>query len=156
MGWRDLAFKLEGQLHKRLLRWGVPTMEQKPVETEMYRDAIKEFVATHGAEAEYVNLDGKYSAPVEVPQSVGTLTDLLLYRPGRFDCEDYALTYKTLIAMLMGINTVGVVIDWSGAHAYNIVMTADGTVSLYEPQEGCVVEVGAEERHEFQNVTILL
>jgi hypothetical protein len=35
MGWTDLAFKLEGQLHKRLLRWGVPTMEQEPVETEL-------------------------------------------------------------------------------------------------------------------------
>jgi len=32
MGWRDLAFKLEGKLHQRLLKRGVPTMEQEPVE----------------------------------------------------------------------------------------------------------------------------
>jgi hypothetical protein len=32
MGWREFAFRLEGQLHKRLLKWGAPTMEQKPVD----------------------------------------------------------------------------------------------------------------------------
>jgi hypothetical protein len=58
--------------------------------------------------------------------------------------------------MLMGINTVGVVIDWSGAHAYNILMTADGTVNLYEPQGGYIAEPGGEDRHTFENVTILL
>jgi len=40
------------------------------------------------------------------------------------------------------VNTVGVVIDWSGGHAYNIVYLEDGSVFLYEPQTGDRPEVG--------------
>ena len=33
-----------------------------------------------------------------------------------------------------GLNNVGLVIDYSGGHAYNIIIFKDGSVKLFEPQ----------------------
>ena len=94
MGWRDLAFRLESKLHTLLLRWGAPTVKQAEVPAETYVSSIEAFCAQHDTAAETLQLDGRYVAPTTIPDDVGRIVDLLVYRPERFDCEDFALTFK--------------------------------------------------------------
>jgi hypothetical protein len=94
MGWRDLAFKLKSKLHDLLLPWGAPTIEQAGVPAETYVSSIKAYCAQHDTATEKLQLDGRYVAPTTIPDDVGRIVDLLVYRPERFDCEDYALTFK--------------------------------------------------------------
>jgi len=86
-------------------------------------------------------------------------TNLLPYRPSRFDCENFAMLFQTLSAFLFGVNSVGTVIDWSGGHAYNIVYLNDGSVLLYEPQTDEIVDVGGElsgnETYQMERVDII-
>jgi len=94
MGWRDLAFRLETWLHKRLLKWGAPTVEQAEVPAETYISSIEAYCAQHDTAVETLQLDGRYVAPTTIPDDVGRIVDLLVYRPERFDCEDFALTFR--------------------------------------------------------------
>lgn len=94
MGWRDLAFRLEGRLHALLLRWGAPTVKQAEVPAKTYISSIEAFCAQHDTAIETLQLDGRYVAPTTIPDDVGRVVDLLVYRPELFDCEDYALTFK--------------------------------------------------------------
>jgi hypothetical protein len=80
--------------------------------------------------------------------------EYLPYRPERFDCEDYASAYMTFTAFLFGTNSVGTVYDYSSEHAYNIIIYADGTMELFEPQTGKVVERG--EDYQLQSGFIVL
>jgi len=66
----------------------------------------------------------------------------LPYRPARFDCENYAFLFQTIVALVFGVNTVGVVLDFEAGHAYNIVYTNGGSLRLYEPQDAEFVQVG--------------
>jgi len=94
MGWRYLAFRLEGRLHALLLRWGAPTVKQAEVPAETYISSIEAFCAQHDTAVETLQLDGRYAPPTTIPDDVARVVDLLVYRPERFDCEDYALTFK--------------------------------------------------------------
>jgi hypothetical protein len=90
-------------------------------------------------------LDGRYFATnADGFDSMDRLDviEYLPYRPARFDCENFADLFKTISALIYGVNTVGVVIDWDGGHAYNIVYLEDGRVFLYEPQTGDRPQVG--------------
>jgi len=57
------------------------------------------------------------------------------YYRDRFDCDKYAMYLKSNIAWFFGINAVGVVLDYSSEHAYNIIFTHDKNEPLIlEPQ----------------------
>jgi len=49
-----------------------------------------------------------------------------------------------------GISTVGVVVDWSAAHAYNIVIFDDQSIAFYEPQDDTYVEPDPETDGRYQ------
>lgn len=107
-------------------------------------------------------LDGRYYAPEE--DGFDTMrrydiTEFLPYRPARFDCENFAQMFQVLSAFAFGVNSVAVVIDWSGGHAYNLVYLADGSLRLYEPQTDEVVELGDSlsdtENYTMDNVDII-
>jgi hypothetical protein len=51
-----------------------------------------------------------------------------------FDCENYAIAFKSRIDELFSLNQVGVVIDYKSMHGYNLVVFPDGNVMLLEPQ----------------------
>jgi len=90
-------------------------------------------------------LDGEYWTTTRSGFGQVAALDLienLPYRPARFDCENYAFLFQTLTAFVFGVNTVGVVLDFEAGHAYNMVYTNDGSLRLYEPQDGTFVEVG--------------
>jgi len=54
-------------------------------------------------------------------------TDHLKYVANRFDCEDFAFLFKARVSERWQLNNVGLVIDWSGQHGYNVILLNDGT-----------------------------
>jgi hypothetical protein len=51
-----------------------------------------------------------------------------------FDCENYAIAFKSRIDELFSLNQVGIVIDYKSMHGYNLVVFPDTNVMLLEPQ----------------------
>jgi hypothetical protein len=83
-------------------------------------------------------------------------TELLTYRKSKYDCENFALTLASEFQRDYGVTTVGIVIDWSGGHAYNCFCYQDGTVDLYEPQSDEWVTPGEEDKYAFEHVSIII
>lgn len=42
------------------------------------------------------------------------------YIPEQYDCDNFAMSFKSRVARYFHLNNVGLVIDMSSAHAYNI------------------------------------
>ena len=56
------------------------------------------------------------------------------YIAEQYDCDNFAFSFKARCDRKIGINTVALVIDYSGGHAYNLVCFTDAPAELYEPQ----------------------
>jgi hypothetical protein len=64
-------------------------------------------------------------------------TDTRKYLVDLFDCDKFAMYFKSRIAIEFKINAIAVILDYSSAHAYNLVILKDGNqvkYYLYEPQ----------------------
>lgn len=70
-------------------------------------------------------------------------TDRKEYVPNRFDCEDFAGVFKWMVNEVYGLNQVGLVIDWSSGHGYNVIVFPDGEVWFFEPMNDQTVSIGA-------------
>ena len=64
------------------------------------------------------------------------------YISEQYDCDNYAFSFKARCDRVIGINTVALVIDYSGGHAYNLVVFTDSPAELYEPQGDRFVDMG--------------
>jgi len=61
-------------------------------------------------------------------------TDEKRYVTEQYDCDNFAFNFKARVARKFGVNSVGLVIDYSGGHAYNLIVFSDGTWKIFEPQ----------------------
>jgi hypothetical protein len=64
-------------------------------------------------------------------------TDTRKYITDVFDCDDFATYFKARMAIEFNINAIAIVLDYSSAHAYNIVILKDCSGVkwyIYEPQ----------------------
>ena len=91
----------------------------------------------YGAGITRVALDNKYWVCSET--DFGKVvdhdpTDEKRYAADQFDCDNFSFTFKARVGRQFGINSVGVVIDHSSAHAYSLVVFLDGTAKIFEPQ----------------------
>lgn len=59
-----------------------------------------------------------------------------------YDCENFAFSFKAMVDRRFHLNQVGVVIDWSSSHAYNLVVFPTGNVMLFEPQTDSLIFIG--------------
>ncbi len=80
--------------------------------------------------------------------------DMPKYLSDTFDCDDFAVLLKGLVASFFGLNYFGVVFGKTptGYHSYNIFRTEGGLLQL-EPQTGDMGELG---EHGYQAEYILL
>jgi len=158
MVWRDVIIRIETVLRNKVVQWGVDTVSHTEVDGEWVEEQIVAYADNmgHKVDLDLIQLDGTYVSPGAIPSHFDTLLDLFIYRPSRYDCEDYAMTYKVLHALFTGVNTIGVVIDWGGGHTYNLIVLESGDVVLYEPQTGEDVAPGQEKKYAFRNVEILI
>ena len=61
----------------------------------------------------------------------------------------------TDIARKFGVNSIGLVIDYSGGHAYNLMVFSDGTWAIFEPQSDSWPTIGSG-LYKFENGYVLL
>jgi len=69
-------------------------------------------------------------------------TDTRKYITDTFDCDKFSMYFKSRIAIDFGINAIGVVIDYSAGHAYNLVIIKESqgfSWYLYEPQNDAIM-----------------
>ena len=78
------------------------------------------------------------------------------YVSEEYDCDNFAFSFKARCDRKIGINTVGLVIDYSGGHAYNLVCFTDAPVTLYEPQNDTWKEKGQSKMYTFTDGYIVL
>jgi len=125
----------------RLYNWYVP-----PFKVELYEleegelfNLVTELYKLGGLKR-WLRLDHYYYATD--PESFRRIvewdwTDTRRYTTDRFDCDKFALYFKARLALDFGVNAVGVVLDYSSAHAYNLViLKSNGRTQwmLFEPQ----------------------
>lgn len=65
------------------------------------------------------------------------------FQADRRDCDNYAELVRVNFAWRLGINSVGVVLDVSSLHAYNLVVFSDGGFGYLEPQNDQWVQLGS-------------
>ena len=136
----ELAARVRDSV-SRLYAWYVP-----PFKVELYELEEGELfnLATElyklGGLRRWLRLDRHYYATD--PESFVRIvewdwTDTRSYTIDRFDCDKFALYFKARLALDFGVNAVGVVLDYSSAHAYNLViLKSNGKTGwlLFEPQ----------------------
>ena len=73
------------------------------------------------------------------------------YAVDKFDCDAFSRVWYGRVAEDYEINGMGIVIDWSGQHSYNLLLVSDGekpatrlTCRLFEPQNLSEPKRGAE------------
>lgn len=66
------------------------------------------------------------------------LTDRKAYQSDRYDCDNFAITLSGTVAQKWDINGCGIVIDWSGGHAYSVLLINNNgqlEIAVVEPQD---------------------
>ena len=56
------------------------------------------------------------------------------YIKEKYDCENFAFSFKAIVDYYFKLNQVALVIDYKAGHAYNLVVYPDGNVMILEPQ----------------------
>ena len=110
---------------------------------EIHQWLLRDDVLTK--DVKWRQLDGKYFlCSKEVMEQIASFAwqKFLPYRKEKFDCDDFAFLFKSWVNLVYGLNNVGLVIDDSTSHAYNIVVTNDGYLRVFEPQTGKWHELG--------------
>ena len=86
---------------------------------------------------EILALDNKYQVTTQKDMKKiidWDWTDNKTYVKEKYDCDNFAFSFKAMVDRKFGVNNVGLVIDYSAGHAYNIIVFNDGAVRLFEPQ----------------------
>jgi hypothetical protein len=65
-------------------------------------------------------------------------TDSYDYIRERFDCDKFAIMFKSRVNKRFLLNQVGVVLDYGSGHAYNLIIYPDGNIMLLEPQNDVI------------------
>ena len=82
-------------------------------------------------------------------------TDNKKYVKDKYDCDNFAFSFKARVDRQFGLNNVGLVMDYSAGHAYNIIVFNDGTVKLFEPQSDRFPRMGTK-MYKFKEGLILI
>jgi len=95
-------------------------------------------------------LDRQYAAlPVETWEKIllWSRVDSPRYVSERRDCDDFAMALRGELPLKCQANGIGVVLDWSGGHAYNAILIRrdDDTIEVgaIEPQSDRLIKTGS-------------
>ena len=84
------------------------------------------------------------------------INELVTYQPQVFDCDDISTLFKSFVSLVCGLNNVGIVIDYSGRHAYNVVILSNGVVKFYEPQTNEYIRLSNTGEYQLKQGVVLL
>jgi hypothetical protein len=128
-------------LSNRLYEWYVPPFSINRVQlTEQELSAIINDLKSKGGMVAWLRLDRAYYATdLDTFKKIveWDWTDTREYLFDTFDCDKFAMYFKARVSIDFGINAIGVILDYSSAHAYNLVIVKDSKGVrwyLYEPQ----------------------
>ena len=114
-------------------------LKVKPTEVTAVKKVNKQFVQDliSGLGVDSMILDGKYYMANEsnmLNVIAWDWTEKKKFILDRYDCDDFAFTFKANVNRYYDLNQVGVVVDWSSRHAYNIILFPNRNIWLFEPQ----------------------
>lgn len=123
-------------------------------------DEIKEVVNKKYPNFQVIALDKKYAVSNMKnfkDFSKFNKVDQRPYTLDLFDCNTYALIFKSEAIKLFGLNSVGMIIDTGGHHSYSLIITKESEespieISLFEPQNDRIVEIN-KDSHKTGNYT---
>ena len=61
-------------------------------------------------------------------------TDQIQYVREKFDCENFALLFKSMVDLVFRVNQVAVIMDYISKHSYNLILFDNGKHMVFEPQ----------------------
>jgi hypothetical protein len=133
----DLVSKLYG--------WYVPpfTINTAALSEQELQNVINDLQSKGGMKG-WLRLDGTYyTTDMETFKKVveWDWTDTRKYVLNRFDCDKFAMYFKSRMAVDFHINAIGVILDYSAGHAYNLVILKDSQgvrYYLFEPQNDSI------------------
>ena len=130
-------------LASSLYEWYVPPFEVATTQlSESDLRSVVGDVYSKSRPATWLRLDGTYyTTDLDTWRKIieWDWSDTRRYVIDRFDCNSFAMYFKTRVALDFGLNAVAVVLDYSAGHAYNIIVFYSKSASrfswlLYEPQ----------------------
>jgi hypothetical protein len=128
-------------LINKLYEYYVPPFKAELVELseDEIQNVINDLKAKGGLQ-KWLRLDGTYyTTDLETFKKIidWDWTDTRQYISDVFDCDKFAIYFKSRIAIDYHINAIGVVLDYDSEHAYNILIIKDKDQvywRIYEPQ----------------------
>jgi len=117
-----------------------------PPEIKGHKEMTQSQVSQAIGGAQMTWLDNKYIAvPKQEFQKIidWDWTDNKKYIAEKYDCDNFAFSFKARVDRRFHVNTVGLVIDYDAGHAYNIIIFADGTSKIFEPQSDGWPKIGS-------------
>jgi len=133
------------ELVNKLYSYYVPPFKiQRITLSESELQSVINDIYSKSRPAGWLRLDGDYYTTD--PQTFNNIikwdwTDTRKYFIDTFDCDKFAMYFKSRIAIDFGINSIGVILDYSAGHAYNLLIIKEPQGVkwyLYEPQNDAV------------------
>ena len=118
--------------------------------------------AVQGAEVRLLPLDANYfvASEADTMQAVkDSHTDAMRYVSDIADCDKHSRLLYAMLPYKFGLNSVCMVIDWSGKHSYNaIVVDNAGTLEVrwVEPQSDSEIKLHSQPCYALKSGSILL
>ena len=110
-------------------------------------DKLEELITREFPKLKPYYLDKKYriADETQIREALKySQTKRLKYSKETFDCDDFATVLKSEIVKL-GTNAIGIIVDVSGKHAYNVIVYKNDNVLhlfIVEPQTDEIVKIG--------------
>ena len=142
------------QKRKKVIRRSNPTQ----LTSEDITTALRTLKGYRSGTWQRINLDNKYwSCTKNRFQDVVDENKIneRTYVVDKFDCDNFAFAFKAQVAMNYNLNNVGLVIDHSGGHAYNVVVFQDGSAELFEPQNDRWISPGESKQYSFKRGIVI-
>ncbi|MCC6057855.1 MAG: hypothetical protein LM568_02945 [Desulfurococcaceae archaeon] len=132
-------------ISNKLYEWYVPpfTINRVTLSEQELQNVVNDLQRKGGLQG-WLRLDSTYYTT-----DLGTFkkiiewdwTDTRKYLINTFDCDKFAMYFKSRLSVDFGLNAVGVIIDYGSAHAYNIIIVKDAQgvrYYLFEPQNDSI------------------
>jgi len=128
-------------LVNRLYEYYVPpfTINVVQLTEDEVQNVVKDLKAKGGLQG-WLRLDGTYyTTDLDTFKKIieWDWTDTRKYLAETMDCDKFAMYFKSRMAIDFHINAIGVILDYSAEHAYNLIIIKDVQGVkwlLYEPQ----------------------
>ena len=134
-------------MDRRYYKYNIKREINNKVKRVTRDDILDAFDNSRGDNLQVLCLDSIYRAiPIDVWELIvgRSRLDRRSYKPNFFDCDDFAKIFWAMCSKQFEINGCGFVADFSGGHAYNVLLVVEPDRSLdlawLEPQTDLIMD----------------